>query len=320
MNRRAFLAVAAAAPFALRAGLASAVNRPQALVTCDFEARLALVDLSANLAAGWVLKHVSTAPGPRSIERVGAFAVVAHWDVGVLSVVHRSSVHIRHELGGFDQPRYTAAHPDGRHAFVTESGTSVVTAVDVVAGKRLGSTAHLGEWARHVTIDGAGTTIWTALGSASDRVAIVDVTDPRRPRHVRTIAPGFRVHDVAFAPGGKQVWVTSGDAGRAAVFERDGTLVRSLRADAAPQHVTFGPGVAYVTSGDSGTCHVQSLADGRVLRTTAVPAGSYNVQSGTDGLVITPSLLHGTLTVLDPRGALRARIPVASSCHDACFV
>ena len=320
MNRRAFLTAAAAASFALRSGRAWAVYRPQAIVTCDFEARLALVDLSADLAAGWVLKHLPTAPGPRSIEGVGAFAVAAHWDVGALSIVHRASFEMRHELSGFAEPRYTAAHPDGRHAFVTESGSSVVTAVDVVAGRRLGSTAHLGEWARHVTIDEAGTIVWTALGSASDRIAIVDVSQPARPRRLRTFSPGFRVHDVAFLPGGKEVWVTSGDAGRTAIFDRDGTLVRSLQADVAPQHVTFGPGVAYLTSGDSGTCHVQSLADGRVLRTTAVPAGSYNVQSGTDGLVVTPSLLHGTLTVLDRHGALRARIPVASSCHDACFV
>jgi hypothetical protein len=35
--------------------------------------------------------------------------------------------------------------------------------------------------------------------------------------------------------------------------------------------------------------------------------------------VITPSLDRGTLTVLDERGALLARVPVADSCHDACF-
>jgi hypothetical protein len=92
-----------------------------------------------------------------------------------------------------------------------------------------------------------------------------------------------------------------------------------LRADLAPQHVTFGAGVAFVTSGGSGSLRVQRLSDGRVLRTTPVEPGSYNVQYGF-GRVLTPSLDRGTLTVLDRRGAVRARIQVSSSCHDACFM
>ena len=56
-------------------------------------------------------------------------------------------------------------------------------------------------------------------------------------------------------------------------------------ADRAPQHVTFGDGRAFVTSGDAGVLRVQTL-DGRVLRTTPIPVGSYNVQYGA-GRVIT---------------------------------
>jgi hypothetical protein len=55
------------------------------------------------------------------------------------------------------------------------------------------------------------------------------------------------------------------------------------------------------------------------VRTTPVPVGSYNVQYGF-GRVITASLGRGTLTVLDRRGALLARVQVSSSCHDACFL
>jgi hypothetical protein len=59
--------------------------------------------------------------------------------------------------------------------------------------------------------------------------------------------------------------------------------------------------------------------DGQVLRTTPIPVGSYNIQHGF-GRVLTASLDRGTLTVLDRRGALLARIEVAGSCHDACFL
>ena len=35
--------------------------------------------------------------------------------------------------------------------------------------------------------------------------------------------------------------------------------------------------------------------------------------------IVTPSLDQGTLSVLDTNGVVLARIPVAGSCHDACF-
>jgi hypothetical protein len=116
---------------------------------------------------------------------------------------------------------------------------------------------------------------------------------------------------VGVAPDGR-LWITAGQASRLAI----GHVGQS--ADAAPQHVTFGPGVAYVSSGDAGTLRVHSLG-GHLLRTTPIPTGSYNIQHGF-GRVLTASLTRGTLTVLDRHGALLARVQVAGSCHDACFL
>ena len=110
----------------------------------------------------------------------------------------------------------------------------------------------------------------------------------------------------------------AGSAGETAVYRDGRKLVGTMHADAAPQHVTFNKAVAYVTSGDSGTLRVHSQSTGRVVRTTRIPIGSYNVQHGM-GRVITPSLSRGTLTILDERGALLASVAVAASCHDACF-
>jgi hypothetical protein len=50
-----------------------------------------------------------------------------------------------------------------------------------------------------------------------------------------------------------------------------------------------------------------------------VPVGSYNVQFAA-GRVITPSLLHGTLTVLDALGRPLRTLQIAGSCHDACVL
>jgi hypothetical protein len=308
VNRREFVALAAAAPFAVRATLAAPAA--SAFVTCDAEAKLAVVDLGAFR----VLRKIPTLPDPRSIELVGDYAVLCHTAVGAVSILDPAG-RVRHVLRDFVEPRYTAAHPNGRLAFVTDSGRSSLVTVDVVHGRVLGR-VRLREWARHVTLDAMGRTLWVGLGSASPDVAVVDVSRPARPKHVATVTPPYPAHDVGFS--GDRIWVTSGAAREAGIFDRAGKLLVRLAADLAPQHVTFGDGVAYVTSGDSGTFHVQRLSDGRILRRTPIEVGSYNVQYGF-GRVITPSLERGTLTVLNARGALLATVHVSESCHDACF-
>src|SRR5581483_1828725 len=142
VNRRDFLAAAAVAPYALRTHLAQPAV---ALVTCDAESRLSLVDLRTLRVVG----SISTPPDPRSIETVGNLAVVCHTAEGAVSVVDRDRV--RHVIRGFVEPRYTAAHPDGVHAFVTDSGRSGVAAVDLRRGIVVGR-VKLPGWARHLTI------------------------------------------------------------------------------------------------------------------------------------------------------------------------
>ena len=309
MDRREFLAAAAAAPFALRSG----TQREVALVTADTEAAVVAVDS----VAGRVLRRISTRPDPRSIERVGEHAVVTHTAIGEVTVLR--GLQIRHLLRGFGEPRYTAGAPDGRHAFVTDSGRGDVAVLDILRGRVL-TRLHLGGWPRHVSIDQSGRLLWVALGTEARELAVVDVSSPLQPRHLGTVRPPFLLHDVGFVPGTRQVWVTSGNRGTLAVYDaRTGHVLRRLAAGSPPQHVTFHGGKAYVTSGDDGMLRVHSLADGRVLRQTEIPVGSYNVQHG-PGRILTPSLARGTLCVLDTAGRVRRRVQVARSSHDACFI
>lgn len=311
MDRRRFLLAAAAAPFALReVPAALAAPSPLAFVTADTEAHVAVVDI----VAGTVRSRIETRPDPFSIERVGDVAVVAHTNVGAVTIVDARTMSIRHVLDGFEEPRYTAAAPDGRHAFVTDSGRVEVATVDVVHGEVVGR-LKLWQWPRHLSLSRDGRTLWIGLSTASPELAVVDVSDPRTPRLRGRIRPGLLAHDVGFAPSGA-VWVTSGATRRVAVRRRG--LFTYLPADGAPQHVTFLDGRAFVTSGASGTLRVYDEPTARQLHETAVPVGSYNVQYAA-GVVLTPSLNEGTLTVVDPQGRQRARIRVAPSCHDACL-
>ena len=141
-------------------------------------------------------------------------------------------------------------------------------------------------------IDRDGSRLWVALGNKASSLAVVSLAEPRRPRVVGTVRPPFLAHDVGFTPGGRRVWVTSGEGDRIAVYEaRTGTLVRTIAADAPPQHVTFMGDRAFVTSGDDAMLRVHAL-DGRRRRSAPVPVGSYNVQRGWRW-ILSPSLARG---------------------------
>jgi DNA-binding beta-propeller fold protein YncE len=317
VNRRQFLVGALSLPVALRLGpQALAGGTPIALVTADTQARIALVELST----GRIVRSIQTLPGPRSVESsLGTIAVVAHTEYGAVSLIDGPTLRVSHVLRDFQEPRYTAAHPDGRHAFVTDSKSGQVVSLDLARGRSLGR-ASLGGPARHISISPTGRTLWVSLGSKAERIAIVAVDRPARPRLLRLVRPPFLAHDVGFAPGGRHVWVSSGDRGALVVYDaRSGRELRRLPGDAPPQHVTFLNGSAFVTSGDDGTLRVHSLVNGDILRTTRIPVGSYNVQQGW-GVILTPSLERGTLCIADGRGRLLRRVQVAPSSHDACFV
>ena len=173
MNRRQFVVGVAALALAPRA-LAN-VRGPLVLVTADEESRLVAVDL----ASGRVRASRANLPSPRSIETVGETAVVAHSEEGVVSLVR--GLEVASVVRGFGEPRYTAAHPDGRHAYVTDAARGEVVALDVVRARVVGR-ARVGRRARHVTISPDGRRLWVALGSKAEEIAVVDLTKRASPR------------------------------------------------------------------------------------------------------------------------------------------
>jgi YVTN family beta-propeller protein len=318
MNRHEFLAAGlAAAPFASCGRLpVVAAREPVALVTADLEAHVAVVSLGGRR----VVRRVRTIEGPRSIQSgTRGVALVGHSAAGAVSLLEGRPPRVRRVLRGFSQPRYSVFHPDGRHAYVTDSGTGELAVIDLER-RRVIRRVEVGALARHVAIDPAGRRLWVSLGSSASAIAVVGIGDPRRPRVLRHVRPPFLVHDVGFAPGGRRVWLTAGRVPALAIYDADGYgPPRRLGADAAPQHVTFAGGRAFVASGEGRSVHVHATGDGRRLRAARVPIGSYNVQLGA-GLILTPSLNMGTLTILDRRGRVLASPRVAEAAHDACVV
>ena len=310
VDRGEFLRAALAVPLApsMLAGGAAV-----AFVTADLESHVAVLDLGVPQVVG----RIRTGPGPRSIEAVHEWiAVVAHTKHGAITLLDAAR-RVLGELDAFETPRYTAAHPRRPLAYVTDSSREEVVVLDAERGKVLWRARVPGP-ARHVSISPDGRTLWTSLGTAASRVAVLDTTDPRRPQLARTFAPPFPAHDIVFSPDGGAAWVTSGAERRVAIYRGERRPARIIAAGSPPQHVTFAREKAFVASGDDGTVRRHRL-DGDLVREACVPVGSYNVSFGRNWLV-TPSLAAGTTSVLDRNGRVRAIEKVAHAAHDACIV
>jgi DNA-binding beta-propeller fold protein YncE len=319
VDRRRFLLVGASAALALGADpWARAARRGDAavaFVTADLESHVVVVSLSS----GRTLGHIATAAGPRSIESVhGRAAIVAHTQHGLVSIVDAVAREVRAELDSFSAPRYTAVHPAKAIAYVTDSMAEEVVVVDVARARVLARTRVPGP-ARHASVSRDGRTLWTALGSKAELLALLDLGNPTRPRLERTLTTPMLAHDVVFAPDGEHAWVTSG-AGHRIVLYRAETreVVSVLAADRAPQHIVFVGDLAFVSSGDDGTVRV-CRSNGDLVHAASVPIGSYNVTFGS-GRAVSPSLSRGTVALLDQHGHVRAVRTVAKAAHDACIV
>lgn len=318
MDRRRFVGAACSGLLALSTEPHALAGRlggtPLAFVTADLESRVIVVELETAR----VVARIATGPGPRSAESVhDRIAVVAHTEHGVVTLLDAATYRVRAEIESFDAPRYTAVHPRRMLAYVTDSASEEVVVVDAEHGKVLARTRVPGP-ARHVSISRDGRTLWTALGTAAARIAVLDTSDPKRPKLVKTISPPFPAHDVGFAPDGRTVWVTSGAERKIALYRADRRVVSTLGAGAPPQHVAFAREKAFVASGDDGTVRRHRL-DGELVREVRVPVGSYNVAFGWSCLV-TPSLGDGSVSLLDRNGRVRAVERVARAAHDACIV
>ena len=318
MNRRQFVTTSAAASLALaldpNAFARTLGGAGVAFITADLESHVVLVEL----VSGKTIARIPTAEGPRSIEAVhGRTAVVAHTEHGLVTLIDAVRRRVRAELDDFESPRYTAVFPSADLVYITDSDAEEIVTVDAVRGRILARTRVPGP-ARHIGVSIDGRTLWTSLGTAATRIAVLDNGNPRRPRFERTVAPPFPAHDVVFSPDGRTVWVTSGSERRIALYRTGRESARMLESGGAPQHVTFAPQKVFVACGDDGVIHRHRL-DGKRFREAKVPVGSYNVAFGF-GRVVTPSLGQGTVSLLDRNGRVRSVRRVANAAHDACIL
>jgi DNA-binding beta-propeller fold protein YncE len=317
MDRRTFLGLAAGTVLgaATPALARPPARRSLAFATADDDASVVVLEL----LTGRVVARVPTAAGPSSIETVGrgTIALVGHADAGVVTLIDVATLRVVAELDGFGEPRYAAAGPAGRYAYITDASRGELAVLDL-ARRRVVERVHAGALARHLTISPDGRTLVAALGPKAPAIAVLDASDPARPRLQRTFAPVDLAHDVVVSPDGATLWVSSGVADRVTLHDARTTRPeREVAAGAPPQHIAVAGDRVFVTSGADGRLRVHR-PDGTLLRTTRIPLDSYNVTCGA-GRVVTPSLMLGTVTTLGPSGAFIRREQVTRAAHDACI-
>jgi len=242
-----------------------------ALVTAEQQNQLVAV----ALPSGKIRRRVVLPTDPENLAVGINKVVVASPRAGAVTLLDQRLKVVK-VLRGFAAPHIVVVDPLKTLAYVTDDAR--------------GDLSVIGLGARAI-----------ALGEHASAIAIVDLTNPIRPRLLRRFSPGFVAHDLAFSRDGRRVWVTSGVGDAVHVLDaRTGRQAFVVQVGAAPQHVVFTDrgDFAYATSGYDGRLVKVNPRSGRILASARTPYGSFNL-STIGGLVVTTSLMSGRVTEFD---------------------
>jgi len=308
----AVLAVLSAALIAPASQARMGGGTPVALVTAETMNQL----IAVELPSGRILKRLPMPSDPQNVAVCGRTAAIVSVRSGAVTLVDTSTLKVRRVLRGFASPHIPACSPDGRYIYVTDDARGQLA----VIGNRVIRKLFVGYGAHHMAPSPDQPRLWIALGERARSIAVVDTTNPARPRLTGHVDPHGLAHDLAFGPNGRRVWVTYDAGVHVRIF--DATTQRPLKTlygGAPPQHVAFDPVSkarhAYVTSGDDGTLRVISLATGRIQRIVRMPPGSFNLTTF-GSFVLASSLTNGTVTELSGSGGVLLSRRVAPAARD----
>jgi len=308
----AVLAVASVALIAPASQARTGGGTPVALVTAETMNQL----IAVELPSGRILKRVPMPSDPQNVAVCGRTAAVVSVRSGAVTLVDTRTLKVRRVLRGFASPHIPACSPDGRYIYVTDDARGQLA----VIGARVIRKLFVGYGAHHMAPSPDQPRLWIALGERARSIAVVDTTNPARPRLIGHVDPHGLAHDLAFGPNGRRVWVTYDAGVHVRIFDASTQRpLKTLYGGAPPQHVAFDPFSkarhAYVTSGGDGTLRVMSLATGRTQRVVRMPSGSFNL-TPFGSFVLASSLTNGTLTELSGSGRVLLSRRVAPAARD----
>ncbi len=273
-------------------------RRPVALVTAENENQL----LAVSLPGGRVIRRIHVAPDPTTVAAgPGGPVVAVSPGSGTVTLLSWPGLRPEAVFRGFRSPQMAAVTPDGEWVLVSDAAAGTVSTIEL-ASRRIVDRVRVGTGAHHLAVSPDQRTAWVALGEAAGTIVVLDSSRPAHLRVIRRIRPPVAAHDLAFSPNGRTVWVSSAATPHVSVLDaHSGRLLGTVAAGAAPQHVAFlawGRPRAFITSGYGSSIEMVDPLTRRVLRTAALPHGSFNL-AGSGGFLVTTSLLTGQVTELD---------------------
>jgi DNA-binding beta-propeller fold protein YncE len=277
---------------------ATSGGRPVALVTAETANEVVAVSLGKY--GGHVLRRVHLVD-PLMIASASHGPAVVVSPGGTVTLLAWHSLRPIKIFRDFGSPEVAAVTPNGKLAYVTDERTGELTVIDL-RGQRIVGRVFVGLRAHHLGISPDGRRIWVALGESATTIVRLNASNPRRPRVIGRFRPRFGAHDVAFAPGGGTVLVTSPSSSTVSAYTASGRHPRLLwtaGAGRGPEHVVFSGDDALVSSGYSSSLEALSWRHpsvGAYARAT-VPYGSFNLATY-GGYVVTTSLLTGQVSEL----------------------
>jgi DNA-binding beta-propeller fold protein YncE len=285
-----------------------------ALVTAETQNEL----LAVSLPPQHVLRRVRVAADPQNVAVVGASAVIVVSTKSHAVTVLTPALKVVRVFRSFRAPHLAAIFPDGKHVYVTDDATGVLTVIELTRPSIV-ARVFVGVGAHHLALSPDGNRAWIALGEHARTIVILDTASIVHPRVIDRFDPGFAAHDLGFNAADGRVWVTSDSDDRVRIFSpATHRVLFGVTVGPPPQHVAFGPrGQAYLTSGYASRI-VAASRFGRVLRTATVPYGSFNVATAGD-FVVTSSLLGGTVTELNAELHVVGTLKVAPAARDVAI-
>jgi YVTN family beta-propeller protein len=281
--------------------VSSASARPNggtwvALVTAEQQNELVAVELST----GKVVRRVALPADPQNVAASWRMTAVVSTRAGAVTLIDQRA-RVRKVFRRLDDPHIVVVNRGKDLAYVTADGSGELIVIDMIARRIIGRT-FVGKGAHHMALrPSGGHRLWIALGERASRIAIVDASRPSKLRLLGHFSPGFTAHDLAYGPDGRTVWITSAvDELVRVVDARTGRQLFTVPAGAAPQHVVFTHGSAFVTSGYGSRILKVDPRNGRVIASAQTPYGSFNL-AAVDHTVVTTSLLNGQITEFDLR-------------------
>jgi DNA-binding beta-propeller fold protein YncE len=289
-------------------------SRAQALVTAETEHQIVTVDL----ATGVVTRRTTVPAGPQYVSGEPGVEVVTSPTAGAVSILEGDPLRVAKVFHGFGAPRITAISPDGQHAYVTDDPRGTLSVIRF-SDMRVSRPVHVGEGAHHLSASPDRRRLWIALGESARTIVILDTSEIDHPRVIGHFDPGFPAHDLSFSPDGRNVWITSADGPDVTVFRAsDHRLLFRVRVGAPPQHIAFGGGYAYLTSGYGSTIEKVAASTGTVITRAKAPYGSFELGAA-DGYVATASLLDGKLAIYTPQLKLLHVLTLAPATRDVAI-